>query len=819
MVASWSSAGLTFAIACGLSAAAEIRPTAIDPTSAASELRHGTFSGRTRVLALSVDRDGARLLAHTVKDRPHTRSVAVEPVRPFGGMGRLQVEVVLLGAGDWRFTHRLDVGPLCLLHGPDVPPHVEGDMVTSHQESFLVELPEVEGFDRIEVAVHRSDPIPARETLAMERLDAERFLVDPGERVRMHVGPDAGDGAEPATTPRNTASPAQTVTWPEALGDPDRVRTYGKSSEGDRRINITIIPDGYTYAQKGLMQTHANDLVTYLRNKTPFKEHDPFINYNLVYAYSQESGTDECDCGIVRNTAMGTGFIYVYGACGAHANRCLWFGTGCDSGYVNNMLLAELRAPYHDTSVVMVNTARYGGCGGGRAVYAAANPAALQSAAHELGHTLAILVDEYAGRNQCGSGAGEINASTNATTGAWPEWIETLGPPHEGAQFYNSCIYRPTASCLMRSLDAEYCPVCNQRWSISIFGHPRIAGRAPVNAVKPTSNTSACLGFPHAFRVGTRFSVPGTVTNSINWTHDPPGPAEPLPVASGSPAHVQTFTETGQHQLRVEVVADTNFVKPQKNSFNRSVVTWNVNVVDGMGDTDGDGCAPAGDCDETDGAVYPGAPQICDGVNNDCNDASWPSRASTNDGDDDADAFSECAGDCDDSVASIHPGAVEINDGIDNQCPGDPGAGLIDEISGAFHAGPDPSAWCWTAQPGATHYTVARSGHRLMTSDCHFEETATNCVDDDAIPDPGAVFYYLVRAGGPFEGSWGVTGSGAQSAVPCAITCGNNWQEGGEACDGTDLNNKSCLDFGLTTGLLLCNPGCDGFDTSLCRNI
>ena len=35
-------------------------------------------------------------------------------------------------------------------------------------------------------------------------------------------------------------------------------------------------------------------------------------------------------------------------------------------------------------------------------------------------------------------------------------------------------------------------------------------------------------------------------------------------------------------------------------------------------DTDGDGTADSIDCDATDPAVYPGADEVCDGIDNDC---------------------------------------------------------------------------------------------------------------------------------------------------------------------------------------------------------
>lgn len=84
-------------------------------------------------------------------------------------------------------------------------------------------------------------------------------------------------------------------------------------------------------------------------------------------------------------------------------------------------------------------------------------------------------------------------------------------------------------------------------------------------------------------------------------------------------------------------------------------------------DNDLDGFADSADCADTDPATYPGASQVCDGGNNDCNDPFWPALPPS-EADLDGDGYSACQQDCDDANAARHPNATEICDAIDNDC-------------------------------------------------------------------------------------------------------------------------------------------------------
>jgi hypothetical protein len=129
-------------------------------------------------------------------------------------------------------------------------------------------------------------------------------------------------------------------------------------------------------------------------------------------------------------------------------------------------------------------------------------------------------------------------------------------------------------------------------------------------------------------------------------------------------------------------------------------------------DGDGYGIGPeclALDCNEADAGINPGAPELCDRVDNNCNGDVDESGATDDDrwyadrdGDraGDPDDFIEACGpteeypfpdgdDCDADDGDVYPGAPDFCDGIDNDCEEETSDGADDEAVGTACDGPD----------------------------------------------------------------------------------------------------------------------------------
>jgi len=167
-------------------------------------------------------------------------------------------------------------------------------------------------------------------------------------------------------------------------------------------------------------------------------------------------------------------------------------------------------------------------------------------------------------------------------------------------------------------------------------------------------------------------------------------------------------------------------------------------------DDDGDGFTEnAGDFDDADAAVFPGALEVANGIDDDCDGIV---DDNTDVFDDDGDGFSEVAGDCDDTDPYFTPGLAELEDGLDQDCDLviDEGTNAYDDDGDGFseNAGDCDDADALVALPQlwyrdrdedthgdpttSTTACLAPSGYVALSDDCD---------DRSASRNPSAVEY------------------------------------------------------------------------------
>ncbi len=230
-------------------------------------------------------------------------------------------------------------------------------------------------------------------------------------------------------------------------------------------------------------------------------------------------------------------------------------------------------------------------------------------------------------------------------------------------------------------------------------------------------------------------------------------------------------------------------------------------------DADGDGYADDVDCDDGDPAVFPGAEELCNEVDDDCDGeideeggASWYPDA---DGDgyagedgavvacDAPNGFLDVAEDCDDGDADIHPEADEHCNGVDDDCDGEIDEDPLDlwYADGDGDGYGDAASSITSCDPG--------SGWVPDDSDCDDEdadihpeaEERCNGIDDDCDEeiDEGLDVTWYADADGDGFGDASVTTEACEAEV--------GWVDNDLDCD--DAN---------TAITPLANEACDGFD-------
>ena len=158
------------------------------------------------------------------------------------------------------------------------------------------------------------------------------------------------------------------------------------------------------------------------------------------------------------------------------------------------------------------------------------------------------------------------------------------------------------------------------------------------------------VGTDEAFDGDRRRALPdGTEVNRWTLARGGAGP-EGVALTPGTRVSIQATDCSGGSLLAaVSVVFESGF-ETQHVSANGPPIPCG-DCEGALPDMDGDGfsadpCAPQAqaDCDDTDADIFPGAPEVCDGLSNDCLDSAWPSLGGVDDADFDNDGISNCFG-------------------------------------------------------------------------------------------------------------------------------------------------------------------------------
>ena len=369
------------------------------------------------------------------------------------------------------------------------------------------------------------------------------------------------------------ASPlvAEPVTTLEDHGDPNE------------RIDVVVLGDGFTAGEQAAFRALADEVVDFLFADPPFKEYRAFFNVHAIEVVSNESGADNPDAGIERDTALGA----TYNCEKIPRLICV------DAERVERVLARSLDAAARDLVLIYVNDTTHGGSSGGRYVVSAIGQWRSEIMLHEIGHSLGGLADEYFGVDNspyfnCNREPSEPN-TTRITVRDEIKWNTGGGPPcgwieprtqlptldevpstpglYEGAKYCAKGVYRPTFDSKMRTLSKPWEAV-NEAELVKVF-YQRVL---PIQSVRLPSDD---LVLPQS----------GTATFAATLVRPTPDTLSATWLLNGDPVGTEAELVIdldllpGSHELMLVVTDLTAKVRSDPEGLLRQELQWELTIV------------------------------------------------------------------------------------------------------------------------------------------------------------------------------------------------------------------------------------------------
>ena len=242
----------------------------------------------------------------------------------------------------------------------------------------------------------------------------------------------------------------------------------------ENKVDLVIIPDGYTKDEIEKFKTDATKFKQYLFNSSPYKENTDKFNVNAVFVSSEDEGTDIPGQNIWKNTALNTSFFTF------DSERYLMT-------YDYKTVKDVSANVAYDQIIIIVNTDKYGGGGifNYYSTFSANNKDNEFLFIHEFGHAFAGLGDEYFDSstpyesfysskyepwqpnltnlyNFSLKWKNMMDKNLIIPTPATKENSQKVGV-YEGGGYVTKGIYRPFIDCTMKSIIVDrFCPVCKK---------------------------------------------------------------------------------------------------------------------------------------------------------------------------------------------------------------------------------------------------------------------------------------------------------------------------------------------------------------------
>ena len=354
------------------------------------------------------------------------------------------------------------------------------------------------------------------------------------------------------------------ITLLAASGHAQTVTTVISNGTTDTRYDIVILGDGYQVSEQGQFNQDVTTFLTSLFQKAPYNLFADYYNVHTVFRSSIDSGADHPDATppIFVNTAYEA--TYNVGGTG----RCL---------YIQNTSLgladAALAPATEGRIMVMVNDSRYGGCAATFAVsYNGSSMTEVQ--AHELGHSLGQLADEYeySGNSYTGPEPGSVNLTTSPTGQKWSIWHGTQGiSAFQGGGYNQFGLYRPRSNCMMRSLGQALCRVCQEN-IVKVTN-------AIVNVMTSTSpaSSSVTVTAPNLQTFSFTHFVPASNNPVFEWEID--GVVQAGATATNFTIDSAQLT-LGGHTVLARIIDQSDRVRADPLLLMHEEHTWQVQISD-----------------------------------------------------------------------------------------------------------------------------------------------------------------------------------------------------------------------------------------------